>query len=365
MAPGGKIAYCGLMSELPQYFIGSGLAKHYEEGSNIADFALQHIKDATSTGKDINGEAVDIENRFKESAIYRDIDKALTAGVMPKEESERYVGVNMSEAGATWFMEFVTVTRRFWMDSIRNRIALGVRYSIALFFAFVLTTTFLRMGFSQEFAQERMSLLFICLIFTMFTSAMFLPAIFEQRPIYFRESGAKMYRASSFAAGKFIADAPHVIVEQFIFCIMVYYGCNLQCNFGYFWWCLMVMRSATITFVQMIGTAVGSTEDANTVMALILNIFCAFTGFLIPTNSIPAWWIWMFDISYVKYALHFLAAEEALGETYTCQPFELIPVSPDYGSQWWQCSSSVVVQTSTGPKKCPLACGKEILVCIQ
>jgi hypothetical protein len=235
MAPGGKMAYCGLMEGLPSYFVDYGLASRYEEGSNIADFALQHIKDATSTGKDINGQSVDIEKRFKESGIYRDIDALLSAGVMSKDEKEMYVGVNMSEAGATWYMEFVTVTKRFWLDSMRNRIGLGVRYGISLFFGFVLATMFVRMGYSQEFAQERMSLLFACLIFTMFTSSMFLPSIFEQRPIFFREAGARMYRPSAFVAGRFVADAPHVIMEQFIFCIMVYYGCNLQMNFGYFW----------------------------------------------------------------------------------------------------------------------------------
>lgn len=124
----------------------------------------------------------------------------------------------------------------------------------------------------------------------------------------------------------------------------------------------MVIRAATIQFVQMLGAAIGPLEDAHTVMGLSLNLFAAFTGFLIPTSSIPAWWIWMFDVSYFKYAMHFLSAEEMEGEIFTCNQDQLVPVSdPASYSQWWQCPPSVISLTATGAYKCPIACGKELL----
>jgi hypothetical protein len=148
MAPGGIIAYCGLMSELPEYFIEAGLATHYEAGSNIADFALQHIKDATSKGKDAHGNDVDIQNRFKESEKYGEIERLLSAGVMPKDEQVGYVGVDMSSAGASWYTETWSLIKRFWLNSLRDRVTLVVRYTLDAFFAFVLVTTFVRMGYS-------------------------------------------------------------------------------------------------------------------------------------------------------------------------------------------------------------------------
>ena len=115
------------------------------------------------------------------------------------------------------------------------------------------------------------------------------------------------------------------------------------------------------TPLQLTMSKVNNPEDAHTAITLLLNIFVAFSGFLIPTSSIPAWWIWMFDISFVKYGVHFISALEAKGETYTCQASELVPVDPATYNQWWQCSPSVILYTPAGPMKCPFACGKELL----
>src|ERR1700730_3146292 len=65
-----------------------------------------------------------------------------------------------------------------------------------------------------------------------------------------------------------------------------------------------------------------------------------------------------------RYALHFLAAEEAEGELYSCLPSQLVPVDPATYNQWWNCPPNVIQNTAQGPMKCQFACGKELLVCI-
>src|ERR1700681_3520572 len=68
-----------------------------------------------------------------------------------------------------------------------------------------------------------------------------------------------------------------------------------------------------------------------------------------------------FDISFVRYGLAFMASREAVDEVYTCSTDQLVPVDPATYNQWWQCSPEVIQYTSSGPMKCELACGKELL----
>ena len=68
--------------------------------------------------------------------------------------------------------------------------------------------------------------------------------------------------------------------------------------------------------------------------------------------------IWMYDLSFLKYALHFLTALEAKDEIYSCQPHQLIHVDP---ATYNQCPESVIRYIENGPMKCQFACGKELL----
>ena len=44
--------------------------------------------------------------------------------------------------------------------------------------------------------------------------------------------------------------------------------------------------------------------------------FLLFTGFLMPRNSIPAWWIWMYYLNPLQYATTALSVNEMLSGSY-------------------------------------------------
>ena len=54
----------------------------------------------------------------------------------------------------------------------------------------------------------------------------------------------------------------------------------------------------------------------------------AFTGFLIPGPSIPSWWIWLYDLSFIRYALDTAVYFNFIHETFTCDG-NYVPVYED------------------------------------
>jgi hypothetical protein len=113
--------------------------------------------------------------------------------------------------------------KRFFLNTIRNRQTLGVRFFLTFFVALVIGTLFLRPDFDQSGADQRVSAVFVTLLFVMFTANAFLPEVFSARPIYFREVTADMYGPGSFYMARYSADIPFVILECLILAIMTDY----------------------------------------------------------------------------------------------------------------------------------------------
>ena len=117
---------------------------------------------------------------------------------------------------------------RFFWSNIRNHSYIGIRFGLALFMGFVVGTVFVKLGYDQQYADQRISAIFVTLIFVMFTANAYLPDIFFLRPIYFREQGSRMYNPLAFYLGRWVADVPIVVLEIWLLTIMVYFIDNLN-----------------------------------------------------------------------------------------------------------------------------------------
>ena len=331
MKPGGELAYFGPFQQLPDWFKENNLGE-LAPGQNPADFALEQIKRA-SAGKDVKGNDVNIAKLYASSKLGSSCHDEISKGIMPEEEKRAYVPPRLVDSQPAFPTQLYVMTNRFFLSFIRNTSFIGIRYSLAIFMGFVVGTVFIQLGYDQQYSDQRISAIFVVLIFVMFTSNAFLPDIFFLRPIYFREQGSKMYDPLAFYLGRFISDIPFVVTEIFILCVMVYFICDLNpANhsqaFGLFFLTMLGVRWTSIFFTWAIGTAIESPNNANTIQSTYFNLMMILTGFILPGPYIAEWWIWFYDIAFLKYALHFLIANEMRSESFYCTSDELIPFSP-------------------------------------
>jgi ABC-type multidrug transport system permease subunit len=194
-----------------------------------------------------------------------------------------------------------------------------------------------------------------------------LPKQFEMRPVYFREVQSNMYSPVSYFLGRLVADIPLQIIEIFTFSCMAYWlaGLTSADSTSHFWLFIVTLIGCRICgtqFIETFGALFATLETANTMVSVMTTIFTLFSGFLIQKNNIPSGWIWMYYLSYTRYPLAFLAANELITDNFNCQSSELITAPATYNT----CPGLAIPNpAATGSfdalLKCPIQCGQELL----
>ena len=242
----------------------------------------------------------------------------------------------------------------------------GIRIFLAIFMAMVVGTVFFQLGYDNYEADERVSSIFVTLLFLMFTANSFLPDLFSSRPMYFRETTAVMYTALPSFLARTVADLPFMFLEIVILTFPIYFitGLNPQRGHSPLGWLLfgfLGVRWTSITCTYFIGTLVAMPNNANTLQATYFNLQFAFTGFLIPAPSIPRWWKWFYDICYLRWALAFLAANEENGEEFYCDTNQRVDIPIGYSACSLQGNDPAGVPKNLNGTKCGYTCGQDVL----
>ena len=201
----------------------------------------------TGKGTDINPESAQrLSNLFLESNFYEGIQKTLDKGVMPEDEKQAYRPPDMKSTHANTATQITWLTHRFFTNVWRNKFGLAIRFVLILVFMFFVGTIFLRLGYNQAWEQQRLGVMFLVLINVMFSTNAFLPEIYFNRPIYFRESTANMYSAFSYFVARYAGDAPYVIVECILYSLLYFWvGMNpYHHNRGYGYWLWLLLDTA-------------------------------------------------------------------------------------------------------------------------
>jgi hypothetical protein len=110
---------------------------------------------------------------FTESPYYEAVKKTLEAGVMP--EKSAYKPPDLKSTHANTLTQIIWLTHRFFSNVHRNKFGLVIRYFLIFVFVFFVGTIFLRLGYNQEWTNERLGVIFLTLINVMFSTNAFLP----------------------------------------------------------------------------------------------------------------------------------------------------------------------------------------------
>ncbi|MCV5951171.1 ABC transporter permease, partial [Escherichia coli] len=72
-------------------------------------------------------------------------------------------------------------------------------------------------------ASERFSALFFSSLSASLTAFAYLPMVFIQRPIFYRERAERMYRTATYAIGYILSDIPMIFIGTFAFAVSFYF----------------------------------------------------------------------------------------------------------------------------------------------
>jgi hypothetical protein len=355
MKSGGQVAYFGTLHDLPNYFEQQRLGE-YPPNQNLGDFALASIKRAEQTKTDLEGNKVDVAEAFLHSPQGQSVMARLAQGIVPEVERNRtqtrpekdYPGVRQQVA---------VLTRRFFVSGYRDTNTFYARWITAIFFAFLVGTLFVQLGLSQLDASNRVAAVFMSIMYAIFSAPVTAPARYTARPVYFRESGSRMYVAAAYWIGRTVADMPTVVAEITVFSVLAYFTAGLTLashgtHFALFLAVLMGVRLMGLRWNEVVTGALGDPAAGTAMFAVTVIICMLFSGFLIQKDIIPNGWIWMYYISFIRYPLSFAASNELRDiSEFTC----------DAAQRTAPTDTVCLIPEEYNNLACPVQCGPELL----
>jgi ABC-type multidrug transport system permease subunit len=182
---------------------------------------------------------------------------------------------------------------------------------------------------TQIGAQNRVALCFFGTLFCAMNAVSAIPVIIEDRAAYYREHASGTYRSFTYLISIVLAEFPITFIAAVLWATPVYWLAGLTPEFGtYLFWFLTLLLT-TMTFnswCQCCACAAPSLEVATAGSTGLITLFTIFAGFMIPKDSIPDYWIWVYHISIPRYSVEALTVNELEDTTYYCTSSEEVTI---------------------------------------
>jgi len=223
---------------------------------------------------------------------------------------------------ASWFKQFLLLFKRASLQTYRNPVLTVARGVTNILLALILGSLFWQISDDQSGIQNRLGAIFMVIMSNTLPVALNVVAVFPtEQAVYFREHASGMYHTSAYYLGKVVSELPLQIIFPVIMTTIMYWMVGFQANGGRFFFFLLVVSMLAICssqFALFVSTFMPSVQLANVLVPILEVIFILFAGFLINTDNIPKYWIWLQYSSFMKYGFETLTANEMHGLTFTC-----------------------------------------------
>ncbi|ORY08523.1 ABC-2 type transporter-domain-containing protein, partial [Clohesyomyces aquaticus] len=210
-----------------------------------------------------------------------------------------------------------------------------------LFQALIVGSLFYNQPQTAAGVFTRGGVIFFMLLFNALLALAELTSAFESRPILLKHKSFSFYRPAAYAIAQTVVDMPLVLVQVFIFDIVVYFMAGLQRTASQFFISILFLWIITMTMYALfraIGALVGSLDQATRITGVAIQALVVYTGYLIPPRKMHPWFSWLRWINPVQYGFEALMANEFYNLEIQCVPPFIVPSIPNADPQYQSCA---------------------------
>ncbi|KAL6202159.1 hypothetical protein ACLB2K_025869 [Fragaria x ananassa] len=215
--------------------------------------------------------------------------------------------------------EVVILGERFCSNIFRTRQLFVTRVIQALVAGLLLGTIFLNVGREQSTIalQTQTGFFAFSLTFLLSSTTEGLPIFLQERRILMSETSKGAYRVSSYVIANTLIFLPFLLMVGILFTTPVYWLIGLRGDldkFIYFnlvvWMVLLMSNSVVACFSALVPNFIMGTS----VVSGLMGSFFLFSGYFIPKDNIPSYWLFMHYSSLFKYPFECFMINEYGGE---------------------------------------------------
>ena len=350
LSPGGHVAYFGDLSDaaydVEAHFSQFNLYK--KEQQNPADFFLD-----CCTSTQLNEKNQNISDAYEQSETYNEIINDLESGkIIPRydnyinkkslfksclscfnnSEKQQNLDIvidenkfpppsydkNYSRSIFTQWSYLVSRNVRSWW---RKPISLLIMFALATSFGLLLGLLFSERDDSQAGAAESTAIYFFVTLVVSTSVMTFIPQVFQERAVFYREISSKAYRNVVYLFALVIVSFVLLFLSAATVIFLVWSIAGLQADWyrvGYLFGVGILISFCSYGFALFISCISPVPELGNGLFSIV-NLLNSFTnGFLLLKSQIPSYWIWSYWVGYQHYALGGLLINEFVGREFEC-----------------------------------------------
>ncbi|KAF5744910.1 ABC-2 type transporter family protein [Tripterygium wilfordii] len=211
------------------------------------------------------------------------------------------------------FYEIMHLCSRFWKVIYRTKQLFLARTMQAVVGGFGLGSVYVKVRNDEGGVTERLGLFAFSLSFLLSSTVEALPIYLQERRVLMKEASRGAYKISSYIIANTIVFLPFLFAVAVLFAVPVYWIVGLNPSiqaFSFFVftvWLIVLMASSLVLFLSAVSPDFIS---GNTLICTVLGAFFLFSGYFIPKENIPKYWIFVYYVSLYRYPLDSLLINE-------------------------------------------------------
>ncbi|KAK9999313.1 hypothetical protein SO802_018916 [Lithocarpus litseifolius] len=230
-------------------------------------------------------------------------------GRVPQHKDSRQMG----NCYFSFFFEIMFLCSRFWKIIYRTKQLFLARTMQAIVGGFGLGSVYLKVRKDEGGVAERLGLFAFSLSFLLSSTVEALPIYLQERRVLMKEASRGAYRISSYLIANTIVFLPFLFVVALLFAVPIYWLVGLNSSitafvfFTFIVWLILLMASSLVLFLSAVSPDFIS---GNSLICTVLGAYFLFSGYFIPKDSIPKYWLFMYYVSLYRYPLDSLLINE-------------------------------------------------------
>jgi ATP-binding cassette subfamily G (WHITE) protein 2 (PDR) len=148
--------------------------------------------------------------------------------------------------------------------------------------------------------------------------------MWAQRPIVEKHHRYAFYRPFTESIASIICDLPNKLATAIMFNVPLYFLTNLRRSAGAFFTYLIFMIVTILTmsmFFRTVGSLSKTVEQSMVPSSMVILIFSAYTGYIIPVKDMVPWLAWLRRLNPIAFAYESLMINEVCSKASTSRSF--------------------------------------------
>eukprot|EP00736_Rhodelphis_marinus_P003815 Rmarinus@m.15278 len=310
----GHVVYWGSFDNLVPHF--KPLA---QEESNVRMTTLEYALDTIEQylrAKDLDA----VVRHFQQSrGLKQARDRRKNRDEAPVIDIHDISGLDVSDFANEPKDEVLILFKRAFTNTIRTKELFVARTALTFIIGFSVSTVFYQVDNDYEGIVERMAFFVYTIMALSYTMIDALPIFLHERDIFVRETSRGAYRPASYVIAYSLVFIPFILLQSVVFVLSCWWMVGLEGGVGEFFFYILLMWATFLQANALVMFLSGVTPDflvGNTIYGALIPLMFLFSGFFLPKDDLPVFWLPFHYLSIIKYPFEACMLNEFGGDVY-------------------------------------------------